>query len=157
MSLEDLERPIPIAFDYATFRYYLQLEILQQTALAMGWVDDNEPYRNAQPVYDAMTDEVLLRMGYTHPLQVPEDEIREMMVLGRVEAWRAVVHNTVTDTDVTIGLNTLLRKDFHNNAITQWSLAQQEYNNEFPPDFQEATPISTPATRTYAGAVVPRW
>lgn len=162
MAIEDLEQAIPVAFDYATFRYYLQLEILQDSAKSLNWVDSNTPYRNAQPIYDAITDEVLLRMGYTHPLQVPPDEIRKMMMLGRVEAWRAVVHNTVTDVDIpyeiadSVFVN-LARSGFFAEALKQWSVAQQEYDHEFPAEVQGTVQVSSPAVRTYSGAVTPRW
>lgn len=163
MSLADLEKPVPVAFDYATFRYYLELDILQDTAKFLDWVDSNTPYRNAQPIYDAMTDEVLLRMGYTHPLQVPEDEIKKMMYLGRIEAWRKVVHNTVTDIDMQYDIDgnetfeTIMRSEFHKEAVRQWQIAQQAFNDEFPIASQEPVQISTPAVRTYAGAIRARW
>lgn len=242
MALADLEKPIPVKFDYATFRYYLQLDVLQDTAKFLDWTDINkeyggtsrtvtvtgtiladtniiefdEPspvgllsgsefsdgvdtyttvgivpvgganatidyddvpsvttqvsitvtqsnltYRNAQPIYDAITDEVILRMGYTHPLQVPTEKIREMMLLGRVEAWRKVVHNTVTDVDINYELLggqvlVLTRSQMHIDSIKQWVIAQEDYNAEFPLSANNLN-YSTPDVRTYAGKVVGRW
>ena len=235
-DINDLLKPVPIAFDYPTFRYYLELDVLQDTAKFLDWTDvnlylggtsrttlvtgtvlsgtttivldeptpipilggskfyytgvdyfttlgptiigdteipiveaapgsdkdvtytlveDNLPYRNVQHIYDAMTDEVLLRMGYTNPLQVPSDRIREMMLLGRIEAWRAVARNTVTDVDINFEDKVLIRSQFHTNAIQQWNIAAEDYNKEFGGFV--VTTFTTPDTRTYSGAVKARW
>lgn len=246
MALVDLEKPIPVKFDYATFRYYLELDVLQDTARFLDWFDINKalggtsrtvivvgdivagsdkitfqaptpvpilpgslfyynggadsltaigptgidgteayidpdespltdeevtytltqtniPYRSVQHIYDGITDEVLLRMGYSDPLAVPSEKIREMMLLGRVEAWRRVVQNTVTDIDINydpsgLGEDTLIltRSQMHIDSIKQWVIAQSDYNNEFPLSTGNLN-LSTPEVRTYAGVVKARW
>lgn len=243
MALADLEKPIPVKFDYATFRYYLELDVLQDTARFLDWFDINKalggttrttivvgnildgsdkitftapttvpilpgskfyyteadflevisptaiggteayidpddaptedlevtytlvqtniPYRSVQHIYDGITDEVLLRMGYTDPLQVPTERIREMMLLGRVEAWRRVVQNTVTDVDINYELETtevlvLTRSQMHIDSIRQWVIAQADYAAEFPLSANNLN-YTTPEVRTYAGAVKARW
>jgi hypothetical protein len=228
----------PPIFDYPTFRYYLELDVLQETAKFLNWVDLNSDapsgsrdtlvvgsveddtnlfvfdtpatfqlkggtklyyndganfitlvhgvvpddtevriletvvgdveieytvsetgleYRNAQPIYDSITDEVILQMGYTHPEQVPSAKIPQMMALGRVEAWRKVVQNTVTDTDVVVDELLYLRGAFHQNAIKRWETAQNEYNTTYAPIILGDAVFTQPTTRTYSGAVTARW
>ena len=219
--------PIPTSYTYETFRDYLQKEVLQSVADAMGWVDSDAsggltsvtlnyfisgassafwsltaplavdipqgtflkthagnpltvavearkgdmhiktsvvqtagtvgvapsvdadgtihssavtfavrvptvPAINADAVYDHITDEVLLKMGYTDPEDVPALEISEMSSLGRVEAWRAVAYNTMSDTQLVFGDAVLNRGQVFEQAFTQLKVAEDEHRFSFP-------------------------
>lgn len=237
---------IPQYYDYETFRYYLELDVLQDVAKAMEWTDVipvinedesllfvnihlNKPsgsktatltdplpielpkgyaiyvgelwdgihynpqylitstlvakgstsfqvegylstafdvdtkilrptqaYRDKGDVYTAITNEALLTLGYSTPESVPASKIIQFRLLGRIEAWRAVVYNTVADVDVTIENTSYARSQLNANALTQLQFAEAEYEQMFP--FAVPTvPNDVPRSYTSSGKVTVRW
>lgn len=159
-----------MAETYDSFRTYLEVEVLQSTAERMGWVDaTEEPYvasgtslvqntilgkRDAQSVYDAITNEVLLQMGVSTPDLVPDEDYMKMRALGRVEAWRAVCYNLMSDTDLNIGDSGISRSEAFTTSNAQLSMAEADYESQFG----SITPtITSPRAATYSGGVTVRW
>lgn len=58
-------------------------------------VDYTQEARNVQPIYDSITNEALLRIGYAEESAVPEADLQKFRDAGRIEAWVAVLYNTV--------------------------------------------------------------
>lgn len=89
-------------------------------------------YRKTHPAYRAITDEALLALGYTDIAQVTgTKEVQKLRLMGRIEAWRAVMSNTVSD------MSTETENTFYNRAQVFFSakdqciLAEQEYIRQF--------------------------
>lgn len=156
-----------MAYTYASFRSYLENEILQETARVMGWNDEvgfvvtgtvQAPTisgaKTAQGVYDAITNEVLLQMNYSTPDVVPDADTLEMRSLGRIEAWRAVAFNTMGDTDMNLGDSTLLRSQVFAVAMNQIDLAEADYKARFG---APETSVGSPRAATYAVENEWRW
>lgn len=111
--------------------------------------------RDAQPIYDAITNEALFTLGYDKPEDVPANELRKFKLLGRIEAWRAVVYNTLTDVDISTNDTQLYRSQVNTNALNQLEFAETELDRFFPSNL--GNNVVQPTTRTYAGGITVRW
>lgn len=109
---------------------------------------------NAQSIYDSITNEVLVLMGYSTPESVPAGAIPELRMLGRVEAWRAVVYATVADSDVVVANNLLNRSQVNDFSLNQVQYAEGDYNKEFP---YIKPVIGKPRASSYAGQLTVRF
>jgi hypothetical protein len=87
---------------------------------------------DAKSIYDSITNEALVLMGYSTPESVPAGAIAQFRMMGRVEAWRAVVYATVGDSDVVIADNLLNRSQVNDFSLNQVEYAEIDYNKEFP-------------------------
>jgi hypothetical protein len=159
-----------MSYTYETFRDFLEVEVLQSTAAQMGWVDTPAPAyvgvgtvqfptsisgpRTAQGVYDSITNEVLLQLGFSTPEEVPDEALLAMRSLGRVEAWRAVAFNTMADFDINMGDSVLSRSQVHKTALSQLTLAESEHDSNF---VTAAESIRTPRANSYAAGITVRW
>jgi hypothetical protein len=226
--------PIPTSYTYATFRDYLEKEVLQNVAYNMAWKDDNTPAyvtvpivgtkaaaarwlvltaplthdvpvgtkiqtttvdgttgipnfltvtqaayagesqiftdtdygsvartvntsvkvntgiaaTTAQSVYDSITNEALTMLGYSTPESVPAADIKKFRLMGRIEAWRAVVFNTVTDIDFVQGDTGLNRSQVFDFSMQQLDFAESEYASLYP---DPVPVVNKPRVRTYSG------
>lgn len=113
-----------------------------------------EAGRDAQTIYDSITNEVLTLMGYSTPESVPANEIAEFRLLGRVEAWRAVVYNTLADSDVVLVDNLLNRSQVNDFALNQLEYAQADFDRDYP--YLQPT-IGKPRAMSYAGLITVRF
>lgn len=116
-------------------------------------VGDEEKF-DADPIYASITNEALFRLGRSTPEEVLANEIDAFRLLGRIEAWRAVVFNTVTDTDLINANTTMMRSQVHAFALQQLAIAEAEYDNLYP---LQVPTIGKPRAMTYAGQVTARW
>ena len=109
---------------------------------------------DAQFAYDAITNETLMMMGFSAPENVPVNEINRFRLMGRIEAWRAVAFNTVTDTDLSFADSTMNRSQMHDYSLNQLDFAEAEYDRLYP--FQ-APALGKPRAMTYAGGITVRF
>lgn len=109
---------------------------------------------DSQVLYDSITNETLMLMGYSTPESVPTSEIAEFRMVGRVEAWRAVVYNTVADSDVVLVDNLLNRSQVNDFALNQLEYAQSDLDKEFP--FLKPS-LGKPRAMSYAGKITVRF
>lgn len=114
---------------------------------------------NAGPIYDLITAEALLRLGYTREIDVPAEKYQQFRDAGRVEAWRAVAYATLHKQDGMDenGLYGQLSQ-FNDGAITQLSLSEQEYVARYETVQTTFTPPpSKPKASSYSGGVKVRF
>ncbi len=107
------------------------------------------------PVYRYITEEALVLLGYTDISEVSgTTNLRRLRMVARIEAWRAVMGNTVSDVNVEHAGESYNRMQVYFQAIEQIKIAQEEYNRfyeEIVPDSQ-TTPLYVSSQRTQVKA-----
>lgn len=110
--------------------------------------------RNTHPVYRFITDEALIQLGYRNISEVDTPlAIRQLRMMGRIEAWRAVMSNTVPDVTVMEDGGMLARQQVYDNAKQQCIVATNEFNLAFRIQASTSIPLFVPVQWTNVKAV----
>ncbi len=120
----------------------------------MSYTYPAEAGYDAQSIYDSITNEVLVLMGYSTPELVPASEVAKFRMMGRAEAWRAVVYATTGDSDIVISDNLLNRSQINDFSLNQLEYAQGDYDTSYP---YIRPSIGKPRAMSYAGQLTVRF
>ncbi len=117
---------------------------------------DVEPF-NAAPIYDSITTEALLRLGYTNDADVPAAKYQQLRDAGRVEAWRAVAYATLAKQKVVIDNVWKSLDEIHEYAARQLSSAETLYLARYATATAPAAPVKKPVLTSYSSVVEVRF
>lgn len=103
-------------------------------------IDYSAVPNDASGVYDAITNEALLKIGYLQESDVPESDYQKFRDAGRVAAWRFVAYSSVhlvsdTETQTVDGVGsadvTEVFSQIFNNALRELDISEQLYRNKY--------------------------
>lgn len=110
--------------------------------------------RNTHPAFRYITDETLLLLGVRNISEISGAiNIRKLRMMGRIEAWRAVMSNTVSDVTISEDGGTLQRNQLYQNAVEQHDLAEKEYDALFNVIPETSVPVYIPTQTATVKAV----
>ncbi len=125
-----------------------------------------EPF-DASFIYNSMTNDALLRLGYASESEVPASQYQQLRDAGRVAAWRFVAYSAVkfvikTTTETVTGLGSVDRTQSLNQifetAMTQLQIAEDVYNQRYvDAPVVVSTPVTKPRANTYSSGVKVRF
>jgi hypothetical protein len=125
-----------------------------------------EPF-DASFIYNSMTNDALLRLGYASESEVPASDYQQFRDAGRVAAWRFVAYSAVkfvikTTTEEITGLGSVDRSQSLNQifetAMTQLQIAEDVYNQRYvDAPVVVSAPVTKPRANTYSSGVKVRF
>lgn len=136
---------VPTSYSYSEFKDYLQLEVLQEVARTLNWIDDYDDSNfDSTPIYRAITDEALIILGHTDISEVSGlFNVKKFRMMARIEAWRAVAAATFGDVHLESEGTQYNRQQIFNNAIEQLQLAEQDFVTELVNEVDVLSLVST--------------
>jgi hypothetical protein len=157
-------------WDYydGAFRHLGMGTILSRNITVTRSIDYSVQPHDAAPVYEGMTNEALLRIGYTEEVAVPDETYQQFRDAGRVAAWRAVAYSTVhliaqsletaTDEFGSADLVDFLNQ-IHAMALAELTTAESIYATRYisTASSTPAEPIVKPVRQSSSSAIIVRF
>ncbi len=131
-------------------------------------IDYSQTPNDASDVYESITNDALLKIGYTDEHEVPSYNYQQFRDAGRVAAWRFVAYSSVHLTTNTINKTisgfgsvdiTSQENQIFENAMKELAIAERTYKARYEFPSEPATPEAVPHinANTYSSPVTVRF